>query len=79
LDRERSARLAQMQGLSGAGEGGGEGLAKSGTGTGSGGNAATPGYADKVRRRVKPNIVWGGERSGLTTVVKIRCTPSGDV
>ncbi|WP_027810228.1 cell envelope integrity protein TolA, partial [Burkholderia cenocepacia] len=79
LDRERSARLAQMQGLSGAGEGGGEGLAKSGTGTGSGGNAATPGYADKVRRRVKPNIVWGGERAGLTTVVKIRCTPSGDV
>ncbi|AOI77824.1 MULTISPECIES: cell envelope integrity protein TolA [unclassified Burkholderia] len=79
LDRERSARLAQLQGLSGAGEGGGEGLAKSGTGTGSGGNAATPGYADKVRRRVKPNIVWGGERAGLTTVVKIRCTPSGDV
>ncbi|MCA8242143.1 cell envelope integrity protein TolA [Burkholderia sp. AU32262] len=79
LDRERSARLAQLQGLSGAGEGGGDGLAKGGTGTGSGGNAATPGYADKVRRRVKPNIVWGGERAGLTTVVKIRCTPSGDV
>ncbi|EMN5132279.1 cell envelope integrity protein TolA [Burkholderia contaminans] len=79
LDRERSARLAQMQGLSGAGEGGGDGLAKSGAGTGSGGNAATPGYADKVRRRVKPNIVWGGERAGLTTVVKIRCTPTGDV
>ncbi|KVT90146.1 protein TolA [Burkholderia territorii] len=79
LDRERSARLAQLQGMSGAGEGGGEGLAKSGTGTGSGGNAASPGYPDKVRRRVKPNIVWGGERAGLTTVVAIRCTPSGDV
>ncbi|MBN3741113.1 MULTISPECIES: cell envelope integrity protein TolA [Burkholderia] len=79
LDRERNARLAQMQGLAGAGEGGGQGLAKSGTGTGSGGNAASPGYADKVRRRVKPNIVWGGERAGLTTIVKIRCTPSGDL
>ncbi|KVE62889.1 cell envelope integrity protein TolA [Burkholderia vietnamiensis] len=79
LDRERNARLAQLQGLAGAGDGGGQGLAKSGTGTGSGGNAASPGYADKVRRRVKPNIVWGGERGGLTTVVKIRCTPSGDL
>ncbi|WP_306715057.1 cell envelope integrity protein TolA [Burkholderia dolosa] len=79
LDRERNARLAQMLGQAGAGEGGGEGLAKSGTGTGAGGNAASPGYPDKVRRRVKPNIVWGGERAGLTTVVAIRCTPSGDV
>ncbi|KVG63248.1 cell envelope integrity protein TolA [Burkholderia pseudomultivorans] len=79
LDRERNARLAQMQGLAGAGEGGGEGLARSGTGSGAGGNAASPGYPDKVRRRVKPNIVWGGERAGLTTVVAIRCTPSGDV
>lgn len=65
--------------MAGGGEGGGEGLAKSGTGTGSGGNAASPGYADKVRRLVKPNIVWGGERTGLTTVVAIRCAPSGDV
>ncbi|KVQ01679.1 protein TolA [Burkholderia ubonensis] len=79
LDQERRVRLAQMQGLAGGGEGGGEGLAKSGTGTGSGGNAASPGYPDKVRRRVKPHIVWGGERDSLTTVVAIRCTPSGDV
>ncbi|AOK28909.1 MULTISPECIES: cell envelope integrity protein TolA [Burkholderia] len=77
LDKERQARLAQLQGM--AGSGGGEGLAKSGTGTGSGGTAASPGYADKVRRRVKPHIVWGGEREGLVTVVSIRCTPSGDV
>lgn len=83
LDKERQARLAQLQGIagggSGGGSGGGEGLAKSGTGTGSGGNAASPGYADKVRRRVKPNIVWAGERDSLVTVVAIRCTPSGDV
>jgi len=79
LDQERRTRLAQLQGMAGSGEGGGEGLAKSGTGTGSGGNAASPGYADKVRRRVKPNVVWGGERAGLVTVLAIRCTPSGDV
>lgn len=79
LDKERQARLAQLQGIAGGGSGGGEGLAKSGTGTGSGGNAASPGYADKVRRRVKPNIVWAGERDSLVTVVAIRCTPSGDV
>ncbi|WP_157043379.1 cell envelope integrity protein TolA, partial [Burkholderia mallei] len=42
-------------------------------------SAASPGYADKVRRRVKPNIVWAGERDSLVTVVAIRCTPSGDV
>ncbi|MDN7671581.1 cell envelope integrity protein TolA [Burkholderia oklahomensis] len=79
LDKERQARLAQLQGIAGGGSGGGEGLAKSGTGSGSGGNAASPGYADKVRRRVKPNIVWAGERDSLVTVVAIRCTPSGDV
>ncbi|AOJ09007.1 cell envelope integrity protein TolA [Burkholderia mayonis] len=79
LDKERQARLAQLQGIAGGGSGSGEGLAKSGTGTGSGGNAASPGYADKVRRRVKPNIVWAGERDSLVTVVAIRCTPSGDV
>ncbi|KVD83439.1 protein TolA [Burkholderia sp. ABCPW 14] len=78
LDKERQARLAQLQGIAGGGSGSGEGLA-SGTGTGSGGNAASPGYADKVRRRVKPNIVWAGERDSLVTVVAIRCTPSGDV
>ncbi|AOJ02820.1 protein TolA [Burkholderia mayonis] len=79
LDKERQARLAQLQGIAGGGSGSSEGLAKSGTGTGSGGNAASPGYADKVRRRVKPNIVWAGERDSLVTVVAIRCTPSGDV
>ncbi len=79
LDKERQARLAQLQGIAGGGSGGGEGLAKSGTGTGSGGNAASPGYADKVRRRVKPNIVWAGERDSLGTVVAIRGRPSGEV
>ena len=76
LDQERHARLAQLQGLAGD-SAGGNGLAKSGTGSGSGGNAASPGYADKVRRRVRPNIVWAGETQGLETVIAVRCAPTG--
>jgi len=34
-------------------------------------------YDDKVRRRVRPNIVWEGETSGLETVIAIHCAPSG--
>lgn len=31
------------------------------------------GYSDKVRRRVRPNIVWSGETSGLETEISVRC------
>jgi colicin import membrane protein len=55
----------------------GQGLAKGGTGKGAGGNAASAGYAELVQRRVRPNIVWSGETSGLETVVSVRCSPSG--
>ncbi len=78
LDTERRARLAQMQGLAAGGTGStSDGLGKSGTGSGSGGTAASPGYSDKVRRAVRPNISWGGETSGLETVVSVRCSPTG--
>jgi colicin import membrane protein len=78
LDSERRARLAQLQGQAGGGSNeSGEGLAKSGTGKGAGGNATSPGYAEKVQRRVRPNIVWSGETAGLETVVTVRCAPSG--
>lgn len=76
LDQERRARLAQLQGLAGESSTG-NGLAKSGTGTGSGGTAASPGYADKVKRRVRPNIVWAGETEGLETVIAVHCSPTG--
>ncbi|CAH2774463.1 MAG: TolA protein [uncultured Caballeronia sp.] len=76
LDAERKARLAQLQGQLGGGTASsGEGLAKSGKGAG--GNATSPGYAEKVQRRVRPNIVWAGETAGLETVVSVRCSPSG--
>ncbi|WNC89257.1 cell envelope integrity protein TolA [Paraburkholderia sp. FT54] len=79
VDAERRARLAQMQGLAtgGAGSTTSDGLGKNGTGSGSGGTATSPGYSDKVRRAVRPNISWGGETSGLETVVSVRCSPTG--
>jgi colicin import membrane protein len=78
VDHERNARLAQLQGQLGGGTASsGEGLAKSVTGRGAGGNATSPGYAEKVQRRVRPNIVWAGETAGLETVVSVRCSPSG--
>lgn len=77
LDADRRARLAQMQGSAGGTSSTSDGLGKSGTGSGSGGTAASPGYADKVRRAVRPNISWGGETSGLETVVSVRCSPTG--
>ncbi|NML30739.1 cell envelope integrity protein TolA [Paraburkholderia antibiotica] len=77
LDSERRARLAQMQGMAGPSGSTGNGLGKSGTGSGSGGTAASPGYADKVRRVVRPNISWGGETEGLETVISVRCSPTG--
>ncbi|CAH2806860.1 MAG: TolA protein [uncultured Paraburkholderia sp.] len=77
VDAERRARLAQMMQGSAGGTGSTDGLGKSGTGTGSGGNATSLGYSDKVRRAVRPNISWGGETSGLETVVSVRCSPTG--
>jgi colicin import membrane protein len=76
LDQERQTRLAQLQGLAGESSTG-QGLAKSGTGSGSGGTATSPGYADKVKRRVRPNIVWAGETQGLETVIEVHCAPTG--
>ncbi|WP_345812959.1 cell envelope integrity protein TolA [Paraburkholderia sp. PREW-6R] len=78
LDTERRARLAQMmQGSAGGTSSSSDGLGKNGTGSGSGGTAASAGYSDKVRRAVRPNITWGGETSGLETVVSVRCSPTG--
>ncbi|KXU90839.1 protein TolA [Paraburkholderia monticola] len=81
LDADRRARLAQMQGVAG-GVGGSStssnGLGKSGTGSGSGGTAASPGYADKVRRLVLQHVTWGGETEGLETVIAVRCSPDGN-
>jgi colicin import membrane protein len=77
LDQERRARLAQLQGMAGGESSTGNGLAKSGNGSGAGGTATSPGYAEKVQRRVRPNIVWAGDTQGLETVISVRCAPTG--
>jgi colicin import membrane protein len=77
LDQERRMRLAQLQGMAGGESSTGNGLAKSGTGSGAGGTATSPGYAEKVQRRVRPNIVWTGDTQGLETVIAVRCSPTG--
>ncbi|CAB3771575.1 cell envelope integrity protein TolA [Paraburkholderia solisilvae] len=77
LDQERRQRLAALQGMAGGEGSTGNGLAKSGTGSGAGGTATSPGYAEKVQRRVRPNIVWAGDTQGLETVVSVRCAPTG--
>ncbi|WP_321948314.1 TonB family protein [Paraburkholderia sp. J10-1] len=40
-------------------------------------SATSPGYAEKVQRRIRPNIVWSGETQGLETVLAVRSAPSG--
>lgn len=40
-------------------------------------DSTSPGYSDKVQRRVRPNIVWAAETGGLETIVSVRCAPSG--
>lgn len=34
-------------------------------------------YADRVRRHVAPNILWGGAGGGLETVISVHCSPTG--
>ncbi|EEA01935.1 protein TolA [Burkholderia sp. H160] len=79
LDNERRARLAQMQGMAGGTSSSSDGLGKNGTGSGSGGTATSPGYIDKVRRAVQPNISWPNAADGLETTIAVRCSPTGTV
>jgi colicin import membrane protein len=55
-EKERADRIAKMRADAGAESGGSGGTTGSGTGTG---GVAAPGYADKVRRAIKPRIVYG--------------------
>jgi TonB family protein len=34
-------------------------------------------YDERVRRRVRPNIIWSGNTSGLETVLEVHCTSAG--
>ncbi|WP_137925146.1 cell envelope integrity protein TolA [Cupriavidus sp. 2SB] len=78
----RNSELARLKALAGGGTagatGGGVGNA-AGSGAGSGGKAS-PGYSDKVRRRVKPNIIFAGDTDGNpAAVVAVRLAPDGSI
>ncbi|MDT6960293.1 cell envelope integrity protein TolA [Cupriavidus sp. SZY C1] len=79
---QRKSELARLQALAGGGSaassGGGVGSA-TGSGAGSGGKAS-PGYSDRVRRRVKPNIIFNGDVQGNpAAVVAVRLAPDGSI
>ncbi|MBY4898172.1 cell envelope integrity protein TolA [Cupriavidus sp. AU9028] len=72
---QRQSELARLKALAGGGAGGGT----SGDNVGSGGRAS-PGYADRVRRRVKPNIVFTEDVPGNpTAVVTVSLAPDGSL
>jgi colicin import membrane protein len=74
LAEERAARIKALQAMVGGMGAGGHDLAAAG----SGGNATS--YADKVRRRVEPNIVFAGNAAAtISTVVAIDAAPDGHV
>jgi colicin import membrane protein len=78
-DQARRARLASLQGAAGGGETTGTGAGTTGSATGGGGNGS-PGYADKVRQRVKPNITFSGAVDGNpAAVVSVSCAPDGTI
>ncbi|MFP3558862.1 TonB family protein [Paraburkholderia sp. SIMBA_049] len=68
-DDEARAEMAALQSV--------EGKSAASTGSSAIHSAASPGYAGKVQRRVRPNIVWSGDTAGLETVVSVRCSPTG--
>lgn len=71
---ERRSELARLQAQAGS-----AGAAGAGTGTGSSARPSS-GYADRVRQRVKPNIIFTGEVSGNPeAVVAVRMAPDGSL
>ena len=72
------ARLQALAGGNATSSGGGVGSA-AGSGAGSGGKAS-PGYADRVRRKVKPNIIFSGDVEGNpAAVVAVSLAPDGSL
>jgi colicin import membrane protein len=77
-EKERADRIAKMQAQAGAESGAG---GTSGTGVGSGG-VGTPGYGDKVRRAIKPRIVYPNAAQvdgNPAAVVAVQLAPDGKI
>ena len=78
-EKERADRIAKMQAQAGAESGGSGGT--SGAGTGAGG-IGSPGYADKVRRTIKPRIIYpnaGQVEGNPAAVVAVQLAPDGKI
>jgi colicin import membrane protein len=78
-EKERADRIAKMQAQAGAETGGSGGT--SGAGTGAGG-IGSPGYADKVRRTIKPRIIYpnaGQVEGNPAAVVAVQLAPDGKI
>lgn len=79
LKQQRQSELARLQAMANSAPTTGGVGSRAGTGAGAGGNAS-PGYADRVRRRVKPNIVFTEEIAGNpAAVVAVRMAPDGSL
>ena len=76
-EKARADQLSRLKAAAGA-EGGSGG--KTGSGVGAGGNAPS-GYADKVRRKVKPFIVFNPEAvvGNPAVVIEIELAPDGAI
>ncbi len=79
----RQAQLAHLRAMAGAAGATGS-VAGSGGGVGSGigtGGTASPGYADRVRAKVKPNIVFDPEAvsGNPSAVVSVQMAPDGSI
>jgi colicin import membrane protein len=75
IEQQRRARLEALAQAAGANAGGAGAVGQGG------GISGSPGYADKVQRRVKPNIMFDTQTlSGNPhTIVSIQCAPDGAV
>ncbi len=82
-EHKREARLNNLRQNAQAADSAGRGApaaGQTGTRAGSGGEGG-PGYADKVRQRVKPNIVFDAQSvaGNPQAVVEVDCAPDGSI
>ncbi len=78
-EQQHQARLAALKSLA-AKNAAGHGSTTASNRNGSGGQGS-PGYANKVRQRVKPNIIFeaGNVEGNPRTVVSVQCAPDGAI
>ena len=77
--QQRQSELARLQAMANSAPATGGAGSRAGTGAGASGTASS-GYADRVRRRVLPNIIFTEEVAGNpTAVVAVHLAPDGSL